>query len=197
MTTNNISYGTQLYLAPNLNVAVTKILAVDNNSNVSYRNISTVNGSNQNLNTTNNVTFNAITTNLITSNALYKSVQIPQSNIAYYTFSITTINAGSTVMITLPTVSNTNYLVYAEVSSRDTGSGAGGTYLQTKMMSNTAGVINNANQLENLSNKSTSLSTSSITISSSGTNIVLLVAGITGRTIVWTAFVRVITVSFV
>lgn len=197
MTTNKISYSTQLYIDPIANDnTVTKILAIDGSNNIKYRNLSTINGSNQTLNTTSDVIFNTVTTNMITSSSTNNYLQIPQSNTAYYFASSTTANASATTIFTLATTNNTNYLIYAEVSSKDSISG-GGSYLQTKMISNTANVINNVNQLENLSNKSATINTSSITITNSGTNIILQVTGVGGRTINWSAFIRVISVAFV
>jgi hypothetical protein len=198
MTTNIISYNTSLSIAaPSNDNTITKLLVVDNNNNIKYRNTSTI-SANQSLNTTDNVLFNSVTTGMISSTATNNALIFPgtSTNSIYLYASGTTTDATATTIFTYPTATNNNYLIYAEVASKDTVSG-GGAYLQTKMVTNTAGTINNVIQLENISNKSTAISTSSILITSSGTNIILQVTGVSGRTINWKALIRLVVSTFV
>ena len=169
----------------------TNLLAVNGSGQVVYRSTTTVGVStNQSLNTTNSATFNQITTNEISPNAV--SVYfLPYMEI--FQASISTTNNAWTTMLTLGTTNNTNYMVFAQVSMIDSVSG-GACFVQTKRITNNAGVLD-IGSVESYSNKSTSSSSTNMQIIASGSNLQFQVMGETGDTDIWALYVRIISSS--
>lgn len=195
MTTNKITYNSQLYVSQtNNDDNINKLLAIDNLNNIKYISTTRTNP-NQPLFTYNFANFNTVITKMITSSDTYNKILLPYNSTAYYFISDTTVNGGTIAVLSVLTNINTNNLVYADVSSKDSISGSG-VYIQTKMIPNVSNTITNNIQMENLSNKSANINSSDISINTSGRSIVLQLTGVAGRTIKWSGFLRITTSYF-
>lgn len=192
MSTANISSGTLVSIAPPSNDnAQNNILAIDTNNIIKYISATSLGiSANQSLNTTDNVTFNNITT----PSLLFPSGSSTASpTVDLYGLTLTTSNATPTTILSYATSSNTNYLMYVEMASKDSVSG-GGAYIMTKRITNIAGTVTIA-QLEGFSSTDATISTSAIQVIVSGTNALVQVTGVSARTLYWTAYIRVIIAS--
>jgi hypothetical protein len=194
--TSKVSSNANVYIAAPVNDdAQTSILGLDNSNNVKYRTASTITGTyNQSLNTTSNVTFNSVTTGAIY--APINTINIINSNISYIIATAITSNATATTIFTLATATNTDYIMYAEVSAFDVTSNGGASFLVTTRITNNGGVLENGN-LESVSNKtaSNSISAATVTVTTSGTTALVNVTGIAAQTVNWTALLRIISTS--
>jgi hypothetical protein len=174
------------------NDTLSQFLAIDTNNNVDYMNSTAVNPFNQTLNTTNNATFNIVTFNQQTGpgNILIGS------NVTSYQNIMTTTTATTTTILTIATINNSNYYICAEASAFCTvGSlvGTGGSFRQTKRITNFGGTLSISANLENLN--STSITGTSINITTSGTNILVQITGVASNTIDWLMYTRTIIAS--
>lgn len=174
------------------NDTLNKILSIDTNNNINYMDNTAINPFNQSLNTTNSVTFNALTlSNLNGTNNI-----LIFSNVTKYWNTITTSNSNATTMLNIATINNSNYYITVEISAfckSGTLVNTGGSYRQTKRVTNFSGVLSLSSNLENLS--STTIIGSSINITSSGTNIIIQVTGVISNTIDWIVYARTIVSS--
>lgn len=196
MTTYTTSFASNLSnITLSNDNTLTKLLGINTNNNIKYRNISSIvgNTANQSLNTTNNVTFNQITTNLVVPTATI--LQFLSPLITYYTGSLSTLNSTIQTILTIATATATEYLLFVEGSAYDITSAGGAVFKITKSITNDAGVLT-IGQLESLSNKSTGgISTAVMTVVVSGTNILVRVTGVASQQIDWVVYCRMIAVQ--
>ena len=191
MTSYNNTLGSNFQL-PSLinNNSLTKILAIDNNNNVNYKNLTSINPFNQTLNTTNNVTFDSLAITSLTGPVSSTGNTISLfTNMALYQTTITTTTNTVTTAISFSSTPNSNYIITAKASAFckiGTAIGGGGIFRQTKGITNVSGALTLSNNLENLINVTTSpvsLSGTTINISNSGSNIIVTVTGLNSQTI--------------
>lgn len=198
MTSNTVKLSSNTsMLAPTNDNTLTKLLALDATNNIKYRNVSSITSgsANQSLNTTNSVAFNKVTTGSLhgsgTNNAL--NVMIP--NDTYYLVTFTTNNNTFQTIFTLATVTNTDYLIFVEISAMDTTSLGGASYLQTKRVTNNNGSMD-IGQLESVSSKTTgNIASTNAQVIISGTSTIVQVQGVNTDTVSWTGFIRVVSVA--
>lgn len=174
----NLNSDLVLNSLPNNN-ALTKVLAVDSNNNVVWRDSSTITATaNQSLNTTDNVQFNQVTTNsVLASNPSTSGLIFLSSNILFYQLLFNTTSTATQTVYTYNTVSGKNYLIYCQFVMKNTTLPGGATFIRSMRVTNIAGTTITGT-IETYTSKSTGIVTGvNAQIVLSGTSVLMQVTG--------------------